>query len=59
MFDESAFATAQREEEMRRMVEHVREVKRGLKEWVGWRMDIVDVRRSGGGGVGFGEVFEV
>ena len=58
-FDENAFAVAQREEEMRKMVEHVREVKKGLKQWQGWRLDIVDVRRSGGGGIGFGEIFDV
>lgn len=58
-FDEGAFAAAQREEEMKKMVEHVREVKRGLKQWQGWRLDLVDLRRSGGGGPGFGEMFEV
>ena len=58
-FDEQAFAVAQREEEMRKMVEHVREVKKGLKQWQGWRLDLVDLRRSGGGGIGFGEIFEV
>ena len=58
-FDESAFAAAQREEEMRKMVEHVREVKKGLRQWKGWRLDLVDLRRGGGSGMGFGEVFEV
>lgn len=58
-FDEGAFAAAQREEEMRKMVEHVREVKKGLKAWGGWRLDLVDLRRAGGVGGGFGEVFEV
>lgn len=58
-FDEGAFAAAQREEEMRKMVEHVREVKKGLKEWSGWRLDLVDLRRADGVGLGFGEVFEV
>jgi hypothetical protein len=57
-FDEEEFARAQREEEARKMVEHVREVKRKLKDWQGWRLDLVDVRR-GGGGVGVGEIFEV
>ena len=57
-FDEAAFAQAQREEEARQMVEHVREVKKGLKQWVGWRLDLADARRVGGG-VGVGEVFEV
>ncbi|KAK5099651.1 hypothetical protein LTR70_002268 [Exophiala xenobiotica] len=58
-FDENAFAAAQREEEMRKMVEHVREVKKGLKQWKGWRLDLVDLRRGGGSGMGFGEVFDV
>ncbi|KAK5086730.1 hypothetical protein LTS08_007143 [Lithohypha guttulata] len=58
-FDENAFAAAQREEEMQKMVEHVREVKKGLKQWQGWRLDLVDLRRSGGGGMNFGEIFEV
>ena len=57
-FDENAFAHAQREEEARRMVEHVREVKRGLKQWVGWRLDLVDARRAGVG-IGLGEIFDV
>ncbi|KAL6247425.1 hypothetical protein RBB50_005771 [Rhinocladiella similis] len=57
-FDEGAFARAQREEEQRKMVEHVREVKRGLKEWTGWRLDLVDARRAGAV-VGFGEIFDV
>jgi predicted nucleic acid-binding Zn-ribbon protein len=57
-FDENAFAHAQREEEARKMVEHVREVKRGLKQWAGWRLDLVDARRAGVG-VGFGDIFDV
>lgn len=54
-FDEEAYRRAQ-EEESRKRVERVREVKRGLKEWEGWRMDIVDVRAGGGGA---GEIFDV
>ena len=57
-FDENAFAHAQREEEARKMVEHVREVKRGLKQWAGWRLDLVDARRAGVG-IGFGEIFDI
>lgn len=53
-FDEEAFRQAQ-EEEAKRRVERVKEVKRGLKEWEGWRMDIVDVRVGGGAG----EIFDV
>jgi hypothetical protein len=59
-FDEAAFARAQREEEMKKMVEHVREVKRGLGKWKGWRLDLADTRRGEGVvGWGVGEVFEV
>lgn len=54
-FDEDAFRRAQ-EEEGRKRIERVREVKRGLKEWEGWRMDLVDVRV---GVPGLGEVFDV
>ena len=57
-FDEHAFARAQQEEEARKMVEHVREVKKGLKQWVGWRLDLVDARRAGVE-VGYGEIFDV
>lgn len=59
-FDEQAFALAQREEEARKMVEHVREVKRKLREWEGWRLDLVDARSAAGMlGTGLGEIFEV
>ncbi|ORY13148.1 M protein repeat protein-like protein [Clohesyomyces aquaticus] len=51
-FDEEAFRAAQ-EEEGRKRIERVREVKRGLKDWAGWRGDYVDVR------AGWGGVFEV
>lgn len=51
-FDETAFKAAQAEEAKRR-IERVREIKRGLKDWEGWRVDIVDVR------AGWGGVFEV
>ncbi len=54
-FDEEAFRRAQ-EEEARKRVERVREIKRGLKDWEGWRMDIVDSRVGGGGA---GEIFDV
>jgi DNA repair exonuclease SbcCD ATPase subunit len=60
-FDEEAFAVAQREEEARKMVEHVREVKRKLRDWEGWRLDLVDARKSAAGMLetGFYEIFEV
>jgi hypothetical protein len=58
-FDETAFAQAQREEEAMKMVEHVREVKRKLKDWQGWRLDLVDLRKVRGTEPGFGEIFEI
>ncbi|CAG8980581.1 hypothetical protein HYALB_00002579 [Hymenoscyphus albidus] len=55
-FDEDAFRLAQ-EEEAKARIERVKEVKRGLKNWEGWRLDLVENRR--GGGEGFGEIFEI
>ena len=54
-FDEDAFRKAQ-EEEGRKRIERVKEIKRGLRDWEGWRMDLVDCRV--GAGVG-GEIFDV
>ncbi|MCJ1251552.1 hypothetical protein MMC30_008787 [Trapelia coarctata] len=54
-FDEDAFRLAQ-EEEGRKRIERFKDVKRGLKDWEGWRMDIVDSRIGGGGA---GEIFDV
>jgi hypothetical protein len=51
-FDEDAFRQAQ-EEEAKKRIERVREVKRGLPLFKGWRADLVDVR------VGMGGVFEL
>ncbi|RMZ88771.1 hypothetical protein DV736_g3994, partial [Chaetothyriales sp. CBS 134916] len=48
-FDEAAFAHAQREEDAKKMLYHVREVKRGLKNWKSWRLDLVDARRADAG----------
>ncbi|KAI0881808.1 uncharacterized protein GGS22DRAFT_56839 [Annulohypoxylon maeteangense] len=56
-FDEEAFRRAQ-EEDAKRRLERIKDIKRGLKNWEGWRLDLVDGRR-GGGGFGAGEVFEV
>ncbi|KAH8671168.1 hypothetical protein BX600DRAFT_240880 [Xylariales sp. PMI_506] len=56
-FDEDAFRKAQ-EEDSKRRIERIKEIKRGLKNWEGWRLDLVDSRR-GVGGSGVGEVFEV
>ncbi|KAF2851619.1 M protein repeat protein-like protein [Plenodomus tracheiphilus IPT5] len=50
--DEEAFRLAQ-EEEAKRRLERVREVKRGLNNYKGWRADLVDIR------VGMGGVFEI
>ena len=54
-FDEDAFRQAQ-EDEARQRVERIKEVKRGLKDWEGWQMDIVDSRVGGGGA---GEIFDI
>ncbi|KAF7586820.1 hypothetical protein BBP40_008260, partial [Aspergillus hancockii] len=59
-FDEAEFARAQAEEEARKRVEHVREIKKKLKDWQGWRLDLVDSRAGAeGAGVGMGEIFEI
>ncbi|RMD40676.1 hypothetical protein DV735_g4427, partial [Chaetothyriales sp. CBS 134920] len=47
-FDEAAFAHAQREEEAKKMLLHVREVKTGLRNWKSWRLDLVDARPLAG-----------
>ena len=51
-FDEDAFRAAQ-EAEQKSRIERVREIKRGLENWRGWRADFVDIR------AGWGGVFEV
>ncbi|KAJ6178634.1 hypothetical protein N7519_009095 [Penicillium mononematosum] len=59
-FDEDAFARAQAEEEGRKRVEWVRNIKSKLHDWNGWRLDLVDSRAGAeGAGVGMGEIFEV
>lgn len=55
-FDEDAFRKAQ-EEAAKARIERIKEVKRGLKNWEGWRLDLVEGRQ--GGGEGIGEIFEV
>ncbi|KJZ73858.1 hypothetical protein HIM_06751 [Hirsutella minnesotensis 3608] len=55
-FDEDAFRHAQQEEAQKRL-ERIKEIKRSLKHWEGWRLDIVDMRR--GGGEGIGDIFDV
>ncbi|KAI1934871.1 hypothetical protein LOZ12_006148 [Ophidiomyces ophidiicola] len=60
MFDENAFARAQAEEEQRKRAEWERDVKRKVKEWKGWRLDLVECRYGAhGAGLGFGEVFDI
>lgn len=59
-FDEAEFARAQAEEEARKRVEWVREIKTKLKDWQGWRLDLVDSRAGAeGAGVGMGEIFAI
>ncbi|KAL4870300.1 hypothetical protein BDV12DRAFT_166102 [Aspergillus spectabilis] len=59
-FDEAEFARAQAEEEARKRVEWVRGIKSQLKEWKGWKLDLVDSRAGAeGAGVGMGGVFEI
>lgn len=55
-FDEEAFRKAQ-EEAAKARIERIKEVKRGLRNWEGWRLDLVEGRQ--GGGEGIGEIFEV
>jgi hypothetical protein len=55
-FDEDAFRLAQ-EEEAKARINRVKEVKRGLKNWEGYRLDLVENRRGGGEGVG--EIFDI
>lgn len=55
-FDEEAFRKAHEEESIRR-IERVKEIKRSLKHWEGWRLDIVDMRR--GSALGVGDIFDV
>lgn len=55
-FDEDAFRRAQ-EEDAKKRLERIKDIKRGLKNWEGWRLDLVDTRR--GGGYGVGEVFDI
>ncbi|KAM5475532.1 hypothetical protein MauCBS54593_001223 [Microsporum audouinii] len=58
-FDEDAFARAQEEEEAKNRVEWAREIKGKLKNWKGWRLDLVECRYGAqGAGIGLGEIFE-
>ena len=55
-FDEEAFRRAH-EEEARLRIERVKETKRALKNWEGWRLDLVESRQ--GGAEGIGPIFEI
>jgi hypothetical protein len=55
-FDEDAFRLAQQEDATKRL-ERIKEIKRGLKNWEGWRLDLVENRK--GSSEGIGEIFEV
>ncbi len=55
-FDEEAFRRAH-EEEQKKRIERIKEIKRTLKNWEGWRLDLVENRR--GGGEGIGEIFDI
>ncbi|KAG8628166.1 hypothetical protein KVT40_004039 [Elsinoe batatas] len=57
-FDEDAFRNAQ-EEEAKTRIERIREVKRGLEQWRGWRLDLVDQRAAGLPGLTTGPVFDI
>ena len=61
IFNEQAYAIAQREEEARKMVRHVREIKQKLRDRRGWRLDLVESRRNAAGmqESDFGEIFDV
>lgn len=56
-FDEDAFRLA-RENEASARIERVKEVKRGLDRWRGWRLDLVEQRRAGVPGFATGQVFD-
>jgi len=57
--DPEAFRLAQ-EEQARQRIERVKEVKRGLEKWKGWRLDLTESRRHGiAGGKECGPVFEL
>jgi DNA repair exonuclease SbcCD ATPase subunit len=47
-FDEDAFRAAQ-EDEAKNRLQRVKELKRGLGSWKGWRVDIADLRTGWGG----------
>lgn len=58
-FDEDAFLLAQ-EEEAKRRIERVKDVKRALPQWQGWRVDLLELRQHGiGGGREVGPIFQI
>ncbi|KAI5298119.1 hypothetical protein KEM55_003792, partial [Ascosphaera atra] len=59
-FDGTAFVRAQAEGEMRKRIEMTKVVKRKLRNWKGWRLDLVDARLGAQDArVGLGEIFEI
>ena len=57
-FDEDAFRAAQ-EDEAKARIERIREVKRGLEQWRGFKLDLVEQRQGGVPGVATGAIFDV
>ncbi|RKF53618.1 putative m protein repeat protein [Erysiphe neolycopersici] len=55
-FDEDAFRLA-KEEESKQRIERIKNIKRALKEWEGWRLNLVDSRCNFGDGAS--PVFEI
>lgn len=55
-FDEDAFRRA-KEEEAKERIERIKDIKRSLKKWEGWKLDIAESRRLNSGGSGV--IFEV
>ena len=49
-YDEDAFRLAQ-EEEAKKRIERIKEIKRGLKNWEGWRLDLVESRKGDGNSI--------
>ncbi|KLJ05602.1 hypothetical protein EMPG_10898 [Blastomyces silverae] len=58
--DPVAYAAAQAAEEKKMRDERAKEIHETLKNWKGWRLDLVESRYGAqGAGVGLGEIFEV
>lgn len=57
-FDEDAFRLA-KEEESKNRIERIKNIKRNLKEWEGWRLNLVDVRNKYRDSSGASPIFEI